>query len=123
MRESSPEGVSLSSDMRDPTPPGTTAIARSGSDEAIQNLGDRLDCVASLAMTSQRSSPIEFVATILPGDLVEHRIEHAGLLTLDEGVGDIDIFRTHDAGGHVLAVLQLIGAGAQHGALDSVDPL
>ena len=41
----------------------------------------------------------------------------------DEGVRDVDIFGHHDPARHVLAVLKLIGAGAQHGAQDRVDPL
>ena len=52
----------------------------------------------------------------MAGDLVEHRIDHAGLLGLDKGVRDIDIFRDHDAAGHVLAVFEFIGSGAQYRA-------
>src|SRR5262249_26099831 len=34
----------------------------------------------------------ELVDAILPGDLIEHRIDHAGLLGIDERIGDIDVF-------------------------------
>src|SRR5579871_6701257 len=36
---------------------------------------------------------------------------------------DIDIFRHHDAAGDILAMLQLVGTGAQYRAQDGVDPL
>src|ERR1700690_1313834 len=49
--------------------------------------------------------PRELVGAELAGDLVEHRVHHAGLLRLDEGVRDIDIFRHHDAARHILAML------------------
>ena len=67
--------------------------------------------------------PQELIRAELAGDLVEHRVHHAGLLRLDKGVRDIDIFGDHDAAGDVLAVLQFLGTGPQYRAQDGVDPL
>src|SRR5262245_42623947 len=36
---------------------------------------------------------------------------------------DVDIFRHHDTAGHVLAMLELVGAGTQHRAQNGVNPL
>src|SRR5882757_7919663 len=65
----------------------------------------------------------ELVGAELPRDLVEYRVDHAGLFGFDKGVRDIDIFGDDDAARHVLAVLQFIGARPQHRAQNRVDPL
>ena len=59
----------------------------------------------------------------LARQLVEHRIDHAGLVALDEGGGDVDIFRHHHARRHVAAMVELVGAGAQHRAQHRLDAL
>src|SRR3984893_3106058 len=64
----------------------------------------------------------KLVGAKLPRDLVEHGVDHAGLVAIDKGVRDIDIFRDHDAAGHILAMLEFIGARAQHRAQVRVDP-
>ena len=61
-------------------------------------------------------SPIKFGPAQLVGELVEHGIDHAGLIVVDEGVGDIDIFRHHDPSRHIGPAGKLVGAGAQHRA-------
>src|ERR1700732_2330721 len=65
----------------------------------------------------------KLVGAKLPRDLVQHRIYHARLLSLDKGVRDIDIFRHHDAARHVLAVLEFVTARAKYRTEDGVDPL
>src|SRR5258708_33414245 len=80
-----------------------------------------VECVAG--PRSSRLPAHELVGAKLAGDLVEHRVHHAGLLSLDKGMRDIDIFRHHDAAGHILAMLQFVGAGAQHRAQYRVAPL
>src|ERR1700756_5599861 len=71
-----------------------------------------------------RSSPTrKLFGPELPGDLVQHRVHHAGFLAVDEGVRDIDIFRHHDAPRNILAMFELIGPGPQYRAQDRVDPL
>src|ERR1700722_17497050 len=59
----------------------------------------------------------------LAADLVEHCVHHAGLVGFDKGMRHIDVFRNDDAARHVLAMLEFVGAGAQHRAQDGVDPL
>src|ERR1700685_869815 len=73
--------------------------------------------------TISATCPYEFVGAKLAGDLVEYRVHHAGFISLDESMCDVDIFRNDDTAWHVLAMLQFIRAGAQHRAQDRVDPL
>ena len=65
----------------------------------------------------------ELAGAKLPRQLIEHRIDHAGLLAIDEGMGDIDIFGDHDAGRHVGLAVELVGAGAQDRAQHGLDAL
>src|SRR5579871_5636762 len=59
---------------------------------------------SALVATSGMSAAGKFLSAELPCDLVEHGVDHAGLLTLDKGVRDIDIFRYHDPARHVPAM-------------------
>ena len=59
----------------------------------------------------------------LPRELVEHGIDHAGFLRVDEGAGDIDVFRRHHPRRHVAAAGKLVGAGPQHRAQHRLDAL
>src|SRR5690349_10110349 len=65
----------------------------------------------------------ELVGAELARDLVEHGVDHAGLVLFDEGMRDVDIFGHDHTARHVLAVLQFVGARAQHRAQNRVDPL
>src|SRR3954447_13614015 len=67
--------------------------------------------------------PRKFAGAELAGDLVEYSVDHAGLLGLDKGVRDIDVFRNHHTAGHILAVLEFVRARAKYRAKDGVDPL
>src|SRR5689334_12929130 len=53
--------------------------------------------------------PRKLIRAELACDLVEHGVDHAGLVLFDEGVRDIDVFGNDDAAGHVLAVFQFVG--------------
>src|SRR4051812_32331482 len=76
-----------------------------------------------LAMTIPWLPPPELVTAKLAADLVEHSVDHAGLLAIDEGVGDVDIFGHDDAARHVLAMFQFVGPCPQHRAQDRFDAL
>jgi len=65
----------------------------------------------------------KLVATEPAGDLVQHRIHHAGLVAIDKGMRDIDIFGHDHAAGHVLAVFEFVGTRTQYRAQNGVDPL
>src|SRR5258705_4001715 len=80
-----------------------------------------VECVAG--PRSSRLPAHELVGAKLAGDLVKHRVHHAGLFSLDKSMRDIDIFRHHDAAGHILAMLPFVGAGAQHLVQYRVEPL
>src|SRR5262249_46643204 len=54
---------------------------------------------------------------------IEHRVDHAGLLALDERIGDADIFGDDDAGRDIGPLVELVGARAQHRAHDRLDAL
>ncbi len=54
---------------------------------------------------------------------VEHGIDHAGDVGIEEGAGDVDIFADHDPAGTSVRPIELLGAGAQDGAERRVDPL
>src|SRR5450432_3316209 len=47
------------------------------------------------------TTPRKLVGAELAGDLVEYRIHHTGLVAIDKGVCDVDIFGHHDAAGDV----------------------
>src|SRR4029077_694662 len=68
-------------------------------------------------------SAVEFGGAHLVRQLIEHGIDHAGFLVVDEGTGDVDIFRHYHAGRHVGAAGELVGAGAQHRAQHRLDAL
>ena len=55
--------------------------------------------------------------------LIEHGIDHAGFVVIDEGAGDVDIFRHYHSRRHVGAAGELVGAGAQHRAQHRLDAL
>src|SRR5262245_65827943 len=55
----------------------------------------------------------ELAGTKLPCDLVEHGVDHPGLVPIDEGIGDVDVFGDDDARWHVAAMTKLVGARAQ----------
>src|SRR3569623_298728 len=65
----------------------------------------------------------ELLAAQLAGELIEHGVDHAGLVALDEGGGNIGIFGNDGTSWHVAAVRPLIGAGAQGGAQHRLDAL
>src|SRR4029453_2896745 len=56
-----------------------------------------------------RSSPRagELIRPKLPRDLIEHGVDHAGLVFVHEGIGDVDIFGNDDTRRHVAAVPEL----------------
>ena len=69
-------------------------------DQPVLAESSGFSALARLATASPRRC-VELVAAQLPRELVEHRIDHAGLVAVDEGMGDVDIFRHHDARRHV----------------------
>src|SRR6185312_15252364 len=56
-------------------------------------------------------------------DAVEHAVDQARLLAREERVGDVEILADDDTRWHVGPRQQLIGAGAQHGAQDRLEPI
>ena len=56
-------------------------------------------------------------------ELIKHGIDHAGLVRIDEGAGDVDVFRRHHPCRDVAAAGKLVGAGPQHGAQHRLDAL
>src|SRR5437667_8100265 len=74
-----------------------------------------------LAMTALPTRKL--VAAELAGNLIQHRVHHAGLIAIDKGMRDIDIFGHHDASGYVLAVLEFVGTRTQYRAENGVDSL
>jgi len=83
------------------------AISRSSADSCPDS--PRL----ARSATASPHSRFELARAQLPCKLVEHRIDHAGLLAIDEGIGDIDIFAHHHARRHVGLAVEFVGAGAQ----------
>src|SRR5450631_4941735 len=59
----------------------------------------------------------------LARQLIEHGIDHAGLVALDESRRDVGIFRHHHARWHVAAVVELVAACAQRRAQHRLDAL
>src|SRR6266478_4715269 len=86
-----------------------------------QTRGGIASSLTLLAMTALPTRKL--VAAEPAGDLVEHRVHHAGLVAIDKGMRDIDIFGHDDAAGYVLAMLQFVRSRAQHRAQNGVDPL
>src|SRR5262245_17013438 len=74
------------------------------------------------SFTSPRRA-VELLGAQLARDAVEHGVDHADLLALDEGMCNVDIFGNHDARRNVTAVIELVGAGSQHRAQDRLDAL
>src|SRR2546422_361622 len=60
--------------------------------------------------------PVELGRTQLPGQYIQHRIDHAGLLAVEKRIGDVDIFRDDDARGNIAALVELEGARPQPAA-------
>ena len=56
----------------------------------------------------------EFGGAQLMRELIEHGVDHAGLLLVDEGGGDVNIFRHDDARRHIGPACKLVSAGAEH---------
>src|SRR5258708_12713258 len=82
------------------------------------------DC-AALPLVTAIPSPRErreLAGTKVPRDLIEHGIDHPGLVLVDEGVGDIDVFGDDNTRRNVVAMPELIGACTQHRAQDCFDP-
>ena len=66
----------------------------------------------------------EFSRAQLPRKVVEHGIDHAGLLRVDEGASDIDVFATSPpAPARRARQRKLVGAGAQYRAQHRLDAL
>ena len=65
----------------------------------------------------------EFVGAQSSRELIEHGIDHAGLLAIDESRSDVDIFRHDDVRRHIAPARKLVGAGAQHRAQHGLDAL
>src|SRR6476646_9295690 len=79
---------------------------------------------SSLALLAMTALPTrKLVAAEPAGDLIQDRVDHAGLVTIDKGVRDIDIFRYDDAAVHVLAVFEFVGTRTQYRAENGVDAL
>ena len=70
--------------------------------------------VRALSADWSLRNTFEFARTQLPRQLIEHGVDHAGLVLLEERAGDIDIFRYNDTRRHVGAMAKLVGAGPQH---------
>src|SRR5580704_307664 len=69
------------------------------------------------------TSPGEFSRTQLARQLIEHGVDHAGLVTLYESRRDVGIFRHHHARRHVAAMVEFVTTGAQGGAQHRLDAL
>src|SRR6185312_13349690 len=65
----------------------------------------------------------EFVGPQLARQLVEHGVDHAGLVAADEGGGDVGVFGDDGARRHVLAMHELVGPGPHRCAQDRLDAL
>ena len=76
-----------------------------------------------LAHGHQPVARVELARAQLPRELVEHRVDHAGLVAVDEGMGDIDILRHDHARRHVALAVELVGARAQDRAQHGLDAL
>src|SRR5262245_9267821 len=64
----------------------------------------------------------KFLRPRLMPEAIENAIDDLGLLLAEKRVSDVDIFGDDDARRHVAANEDLIGAGAEHGAQDRIDP-
>ncbi len=81
----------------------------------------RLTSVCSMSIWP--SGRRKFVGAQLVRQLIEHGVDHAGLVGVDEGGGDVDIFGHDDPRRHVAPAGKFIGAGAQHRAQHRLDAL
>src|SRR5688572_23816785 len=68
-----------------------------------------------------RALGAEFRRTAFPCELIQYAVHHLGLLAIEEGVGEIDIFRDGDAAWNILALHELEGPGAQDRAENGID--
>ena len=90
---------------------GKAERARMGRDR-LEIARDQTVFGRTIVMRAAMASPGEFGRAQFARQLIEHGIDHAGLVALDESGGDIGIFRHHDARRHVAAVVELVGACA-----------
>src|ERR1039457_6294211 len=98
-----------------PSAPGWVAIG--WKKRAIRRSSPEISSCAAI------TSPSEFGRAHLARQLIEHGIDHAGLVALDEGRRDVGIFRHHHARRHVAAVVELVGASTQRRAQHRLDAL
>src|SRR5581483_1947200 len=73
----------------------------------------------ALAMVSNLAA--ELRGSQLARQLIEHGVDHAGLVFFHKGMRDIDIFGNDDPRRHILTAFQLVGAGPQRRAQHSLD--
>src|SRR5215471_15657239 len=59
----------------------------------------------------------------LAGNLIEHRVDHPGLVPIDEGVGDVHVLGDDDTRRNILLPIELVGPCAQHRAKDRFNAL
>ena len=101
-------GVRKAASSDKPRAPG--CVASGLKKRAIRrSSGDMSSCGAIVSP----GGAAEFACTHTPRELVEHGVDHAGLVALDKGGHDVGIFGHHDPRGHVGPVDQLIGASPQ----------
>ena len=70
-----------------------------------------IEICAVIHRKSSAGTALEFARTTMPGDMIEHGIDQSGFVAVDEGVGDVHIFRNNHARRNIIAVGQLIGSG------------
>src|SRR5690349_9900338 len=66
---------------------------------------------------------VELLGAQLARNAVEYGVDHADLLALDEGMRHVDILGHDDTRRHIAAVVELVGAGAQHRPQNRLDAL
>ena len=54
---------------------------------------------------------------------VEHAVDKAGLIIIEEGLGNVDILGNDHLGRNILAAQKLVGAGAEDSPQQAVDTL
>src|SRR5450830_1509240 len=116
-------GVMKAASSERPSAPGCVAsglkkraIRRSSADMPSS-------CAVNFAVMGLPGGLAELGRAQCPRQLVEHGIDHAGLVAFDKGGRDVGVFRHHHPRRHVAAIIELVGAGAQRGAQHRFDTL
>src|ERR1700731_3139460 len=91
----------------------TDVIASEAKQSKVTNT--KAGLLRRLRFSQGRQLPTRKLVAAKPtGDLVQYGVHHPGLIAIDESMRDIDIFRHHDAAGHVLAILEFVGTRTQY---------